>query len=410
MNFSLPHRAAASGKPASRRAAAARRRRGLILTGGVLLAAIAATTVAGGPAALASSPSPGTAKPSSPASSGQPPTGQVTWSITPATATAPLLYQPKFNYTTIKPGSTITDHVAIFNYSQQSAAFQIYGTDATGTTASNELLLMPATEQPKDIGAWVSFPQATRLSVIIAGKHAVIEPFTISVPRQATPGDHTGAIAAGVSTEKVGPHGELVTIATRIAISLEMRVIGPLHGGIRVDSVSAGFINNVDPIGDGSATVTYVLHNTGNIRLAGSQSVSVTGPFGISATLTPKLLPTILPGDSVQFTATVHKIYPAGPLTAHAQVSPGAPRGAPALAAAMAMVTGTASLFAVPWAALVVVILLVGGGIGWWQLVRFRQRRLQETVDAVADKVRRETEQRLLGSKDTSAGKPTGKS
>jgi cytoskeletal protein RodZ len=76
----------------------------------------------------------------------------------------------------------------------------------------------------------------------------------------------------------------------------------------------------------------------------------------------------------------------------------------------MAMVTGTASLFAVPWAALVVVILLVGGGIGWWQLVRFRQRRLQETVDAVADKVRRETEQRLLGSKDTSAGKPTGKS
>ena len=411
MNISYPHRAAASGDPASRGAAAGRRRRSLILTGGVLLAGLTATSAAVGPAALASSPSPGTSSSPPPASSGPlAPKGQVRWSITPATATAPLLGQLKFNYTNIKPGSTITDHVAVFNYSQQSAAFEIYGTDATGTTASNELLLMPATEQPKDIGAWVSFPHATRLSVIIPADRGVIEPFTISVPRQATPGDHTGAIVAAVSTQAIGAGGQGVTKAVRIALPLEIRVIGQLRAGMRVESVSAGFSNNADPIGDGTATVSFVVHNTGNIRLAGSQRVSVTGPFGMTAAIPPKLLATVLPGDSVQFTAAVHQLYPAGPLTAHVLVSPAAPRGEPALVTPMGMATATAGLFAVPWAALVVLILVVGGGVGWWKLLHYRQRRLQETVNAMAEDVRRETEQRLLGRTDTSAGTPTGQS
>jgi hypothetical protein len=238
----------------------------------------------------------------------------------------------------------------------------------------------------------------------------VIEPFTISVPRQSTPGDHTGAIAAGVSTEVQGAHGQLVTRETRIAIPLEMRIVGPLHAGMRVESISAGFVNNLDPIGDGSANVSFVVQNTGNIRLAGSQSVSVSGPFGISVKLPAKLLGMVLPGDSVQFTATVHKLYPAGPLTAHVQVSPSAPRGAPQLATPMAMVTGTASLFAVPWAALVVLILVIGAGVGLWQLLKYRRRRLHATMSAVAENVRRETEKRLLGSKDKSAGTPTGQS
>jgi uncharacterized protein HemX len=74
------------------------------------------------------------------------------------------------------------------------------------------------------------------------------------------------------------------------------------------------------------------------------------------------------------------------------------------------LATATAGLFAVPWAALVVLILVVGGGVGWWKFLHYRQRRLQETVNAMAEDVRRETEQRLLGRTDTSAGTPTGQS
>jgi hypothetical protein len=410
MNISHLYRVAASGEPAGHGVAAVRRRRGLVLASGVLLAAITTTAVAAGPAALADSLASGATSSSPPAKTATAPNGQVRWSISPATATAPLLSQAKFTYTNIQPGATVSDHLAVFNYSQRAIAFELYGTDAIGTTATNELLLMPGAERPKDIGAWVSFPHAARLSVIIPADRGVIEPFTIGVPRNATPGDHTGAIAAAVSSEVAGSHGQLVTKEVRIAIPLEMRVTGPLHAGMRVGYLSAGFINNVDPVGDGSARVSFIVQNTGNIRLAGSQRVSVTGPFGMTASIAPKLLATILPGDSVQFTATLHELYPAGPLTAHVQVSPGAPGGEPALATPMAMVTGTASLFAVPWAALVVLILLIGGAVGWRRWVVYRQRRLNEAVSAIAENVRHETEQRLLGRGDKSAGTPTGKS
>jgi hypothetical protein len=411
MNISPPQRAAVSGDPAKPTAAAAHRSRGIVLTVG-LLAVIATAAVAAAPAALASSPSPGTAK-SSPPPSSRPqlaPPGEIRWSLTPASATAPILSETKFSYLNIRPGATVLDHVAVFNYSRQAEAFEIYGTDATGTTASNELLLMPATEQPTDIGAWVSFPHAARLSVIIPGDHGVIEPFTIDVPRDATPGDHTGGIVAAVSTEAVNHKGQELTTVSRIAIPLEMRVIGPLRAGMRVDTIWAGFANNVNPVGDGSATVTFVVQNTGNIRLAGTQRVTVTGPFGLKATIRPKLLATVLPGDSVEFTARAPGLYPAGPLTAHVVVSPAAPAGAPALAAPMSVIDGSVSLFAVPWAALVLLLVLIGAGIGSLQVLRYRERRLQEVVNTIADRVRRETEQKLLGKKGTSAGTPKGQS
>jgi hypothetical protein len=411
MIISLLHRIAASGDPATRGAAAAHRRR-RVLTGGLLLATITAGAALAGPAALASpspSPSPHSSKPAAPAGRHQlAPKGQVRWSLVPASATTPYPGRLKFTYTNVKPGSKISDHVAIFNYSRQAASFEIYGTDATGTTASDELLLMPATQQPKDIGAWVSFPHTSKISVIIPADHGVIEPFTITVPRHATPGDHTGGLAAAVGTEVLNSKGQGVSKAYRIAIPLEVRIAGPLHAGLQVESISAGFNNPVNPVGKGSATVTYVVHNTGNIRLDGSQSVRVTGPFGMTASIAPKLIATVLPGDSVQFTAKTRGLYPAGPLTAHVQVKPAAPAGEPALTAPMALVSGTASLFAVPWAAILVILMLAGGAVGLVHALRYRRRRMQEVVNAVAENIRRETEQRLLGGQNTSAGTPAG--
>src|SRR4029077_15523177 len=136
-----------------------------------------------------------------------------------------------------------------------------------------------------------------------------------------------------VDTGATTAQGQRGTKEGRIAVPLELRVFGPLPAGMRVEATPAGFINNVDPIGNGSATVSFVVQNTGNIRLAGSQVVSVTGPFGMKAIVRPKVLATILPGDSVVFTATAHALYPAGPLPARVQVTPGPPRGEPVLAA-----------------------------------------------------------------------------
>ena len=44
--------------------------------------------------------------------------------------------------------------------------------------------------------------------------------------------------------------------------------------------------------------------DAGNVLLAGTQVVTVTGPFGAKSTIRMHALPTILPGDSVQYSVS----------------------------------------------------------------------------------------------------------
>jgi hypothetical protein len=371
---------------------------GRVVAGGLLLAAMAYGAVVAGPAALASSQS---------AAAGSAQTAgagiRVTWSLIPASATAPD-QRSKFSYTNVQPGSVIYDHVAVVNRSSKAFAFSVYATDATGTTAQNVLLLMPGSEKPRDIGSWVTFPKgAQRLSVIIPAGKGYIEPFKIAVPRHATPGDHTGGVIAAVSFTQVNTKGQVVTENQRIAVPLELRVAGQLRAGLQVESISTGFHGPLSPFATGKATVSYTVVNTGNVRLTGSQSVSVTGPFGISSKVQLKNLPTVLPGDAIRVTAQPAGLYPAGPMTARVRVTPGLPLAEPAMTLPAGSVN-TASLFAVPWPLLLLLLLIIGSAVagyvgrGWWH------RQFRARLDAAAESARLETERRLLGNKSGTSG------
>jgi hypothetical protein len=366
----------------------------------VLLAASGMAAAAAMPAAAAPL-SPATPSRSAQPAGSRPPgpaPGQISWSVIPATATAPDT-RADFNYQVVKPGERIFDHVAVLNHSRQSAAFSIYATDATGTTASNALTLLPANKKPADVGAWATFPgHAAQLSIIIPAGKGLIEPFTIVVPRHATPGDHTGGMIAAVGEPHKNAAGQSVLLYQRIAVPVELRVTGPLHAALRVESISGSFNDKVNPFGPGSATVSYTVRNIGNVKLTGSQVVRVTGPFGVTSTIRPKGLPTLLPGDSIRVTADPGGLYPAGPLAAHVTVSPGWPVKAAPLAVRLVLTGGSAALFAVPWALLGLVFLLAAAGIGGSYGWRWRRRVHRGEVAAAAEQARRETERRLLGT------------
>jgi hypothetical protein len=389
---------------------APRRLAGRLAGAGFLVAAFAAGAVAAGPTVLASQP-PARSQSSvegHPAKAGSVQTvsaaGTITWSEIPSSATEPDS-RSKFTYTNIKPGSTIFDHVAVINRSSFSVAFNVYATDATGTTQAGALTLMPATEKPRDIGSWVVFRNgARRVAIIIDGGKGVILAFKIAVPRNATPGDHTGGMIASVGFQRTNSKGQVVREDQRIAVPLELRVTGRLRAGLQVQSISTGFHSPINPFATGSATVSYTVVNTGNVRLSGRQIVSVTGPFGSSSKLKAMNLPVVLPGDSIRYTTQAGGLYPLGPMTAHVSVSLGLPPGAPPMTLPAGYVTGSASLFAVPWSLVVLVILLIGAafggywGRGWWHRM-FRAR-----LDAAAESARRETERRLLGDKGAATG------
>ncbi len=372
--------------------------RSRVLAGTLLLAAIGAVAAAPAAAALPlSHASPvSAARPGQPALSGPGP-GVVSWSVEPASATAPDS-RSIFTYTNIQPGSSILDHVAIFNRSSQAVAFSVYATDASGTSASDALTLLPANARPKDIGAWTTFPgHVGVLSIVIPGNKGVIEPFTITVPRLATPGDHVGGMIAAVGVPHHTSSGQSVILSERIAVPMELRVTGNLVASLKVESVSLGFSNPFNPFGGGSAHVTYSVVNTGNVLLSGTQVVTVTGPFGAKSTIRMHALPTILPGDSIRYSVSAGGLYPAGSVSALVTVTPGWPSDATPLPVNLVSASASASLFAVPWALLVLVILLGGGGYGWSRVVRRRRRAHQADIALAAEQARQETERRLLG-------------
>ncbi|HEX6453606.1 MAG TPA: hypothetical protein VF060_29590 [Trebonia sp.] len=379
--------------------------------GGLLLAALTAVMASvAGPAAAAPRSISAPAQPGQQAQvsvvdigQGTPP-GQVTWSVSPATAKGPDNTRNLYNYGQVKPGSTIIDHVAIVNRSKQAAAFSLYATDATGTSRQDALLLLEQGKTPTDVGAWATFPGgASQMNTVIPGNRAVIVAFALKVPQLATPGDHTSAMVAAVGIPRKGKSGLAVVQNYRIAVPIELRVPGKLHAAIQIQSLSGGFSVPVNPAGDGSATISYTVANVGNVKQTGSQVVTVTGWFGQKATVRPANLPTILPGDSIRVTVPVPGLYPAGPMTAHVTVNPGWPLRTIKLAGNLRPVSNSASLFAWPWALLGLILLLIAIGFGIWWLLRLRGREHQAEVMAAAARASRETERRLLGRKPTVA-------
>jgi hypothetical protein len=377
---------------------------------GCLLAAAVIGAAATGPAAAAAPAAPTGASSAGAgtrlaASVAGTPSGQVTWSVLPATSKGPDPTRIAFSYGVIKAGSSIQDHVEIVNRSSQSAAFSVYATDASGTSSRGALLLLGSSQKSTDIGAWASFPGgAKQLSTIIPGKGAIVEAFTLSVPPQATPGDHTGAMVAAVGVSRKNANGEMVVENYRIAVPLELRVPGALKAGIQVQSISTGFSDPVNPFGTGSATVSYTITNTGNVRQSAAPAVRVTGPFGQSATVHPAKLPDILPGDSVRVSASLPGLFPVGPMTANVDAAPGYPQGTIPLARTAADASGSASLFAFPWSLLGLILLLVAIGVAIWFFLRWRRRLRRAELAAVAARASRDTERRLLGGRAPANG------
>ncbi|HYS36031.1 MAG TPA: DUF916 domain-containing protein [Pseudonocardiaceae bacterium] len=310
----------------------------------------------------------------------------ISWAVAPSTQNGPD-GRTHYTYTDVKPGTLVHDFVGITNYSTQPVTFAVYASDGV-TTSAGSIGLAPAKQKPVDIGAWL---HTARAEVTVPPRARVNEPITLTVPANATPGDHVGGVIASVSET---PQGGKVTREDRVGVAVYLRVAGPLHPALSVESASTnGYHDTVNPFGGGSTTVSYTVHNTGNVRLSGNQEVTVTGLFGIPlATVHPTTLQQVLPGDSVRVVAHLSGVFPAGPLDVHVKVTPVEVPGSPHLTVPLAAGSYTVSIWATPWAQLGLLILLVAAafGVRWW--LRGRRRRRADLLAAAVEQGRREAQ------------------
>jgi WxL interacting protein linking bacterial and host surfaces len=308
----------------------------------------------------------------------------ISWTVAPSTAKGPD-GRTNFSYTNVKPGTELKDYIGITNFSTRPIDFKLYAVDGV-TTSAGSLGLASATQRKVDLGTMVKLAAG---SVRLPPHARANVPFTVLLPADTTPGDHVGGIVASV-TEAL--NGGRVAREDRIGVAMYVRVAGALHPTLGIESVStSGYHGTPNPFAGGSTTVSYTVHNTGNVRLGADQQVRITGLFGIPlVTVHPKALEELLPGATVRVKTTLTGIFPLAPLGVHITVTPTPVQGSPGLRVPLRPAAYAVGLGALPWPQLVVLAVLVALGYGLVRWLRSRRTRQARAVAAAVEQGRRE--------------------
>ncbi|HEX8627234.1 MAG TPA: DUF916 domain-containing protein [Catenuloplanes sp.] len=272
---------------------------------------------------------------------------ELRWAVQPSGPQGPG-ERSRFGYD-LAPGQRLDDRVAITNLSRRPLTFTVYATDAT-TTTDGSFTLLPASRPATDAGAWIGLPRKQHTAR--PGQRIVL-PFRLTVPANATAGDHAAGILASVVERRVDGQGQQVNVDRRVAARVYLRVTGPVRPAVQITTVRTAFDNPLLPFARGPMTVTYRVRNTGNVRVTGALSVRATGLFGVPLSGTGRReLPDLLPGAEVELAQRVDGTFPAGLVT-----------GSVALAAAdrvgrLPTQTRAAAVWTVPWTFVLVLTLM----------------------------------------------------
>jgi hypothetical protein len=359
------------------------------LSAGPLLASPSGDTATGHPVTVGQDPPP------------PPEEGQLTWGVVPANAEGQPDNRVSFRLE-VEPGGTVTEHALVTNYSSTPVTFDIRGSDGV-ISEDGAFDVLPPDDEQKDIGTWIEVQQAAEVP---AGGSALI-PFTITVPANATPGDHPGGIVAGISRTSEEEGGPQVGMNARVGVRIHMRVAGEVEPVVTISDVNTSYDASLNPFSAGTLTVTYTVTNEGNIRLGSIQEGEVDGLFGLpSGAEGPRGAVIgdqreLLPGDSVTVTEVLEDTWPMGRLSTEVTGYQDPVGEDPGLGE-LDPVSASASVWAIPWPQLVVLLLVLLVIAG---LIRRRARRRGRVEQAIADA-------KAEGAKEAGAsrnGKSTGK-
>jgi hypothetical protein len=249
----------------------------------------------------------------------------------------------------------------------------LYASDAT--LSGGHFALKLQSERQRDIGAWITIDGPSRITVparTAKGPTVRIVSFELHIPVTASPGDHAGAVLVSLHTA-ASRSGNSLGLNQRVGSRVYLRVAGPVHPALTVTRLAARYRAQDfwNPFGSGDVAVTYRVVNTGNVILAGSQKVSVSGLFGSATSSRLPDIAQLLPGDYFDVSTTVKNVFAQIRLSVTVKLHPIPPVGAvdPGLQDS----STTKGLWAIPWM-LLVVILILGLGVAGW-LRRRNQRR-----------------------------------
>jgi hypothetical protein len=334
----------------------------ILSTGAIAASAAPAFAASGSPSASPTSTGAGAAAPSPAAK-----TPTVTFGIGP-TAALGSQERPYFSFG-VTPGAEAADHVTLVNFSSESLKLTVYPVEADNTD-TGAIGFLSATDKPVDIATWLSVGATHAVVVTVPGRPTsstapghVTLPIKLTVPADAQPGDHVGGIVASLNVQSTKSNGEHVTLEQRVVSRVYVRVSGPLRPKLQIVGVHTSYHSKDATFGSGSMSVTYTVENTGNVRLAASQSVGVSGIFGGSKKINPGAIAQLLPGGSSTVSVIVPSVLPGILVRPHITLKPAALPGD--VDPKLKPISYRSWVLAVPWGIVAVLGLLIIAF--WWR-------------------------------------------
>lgn len=295
-----------------------------------------------------------------------------TFGIGPANATG-ADGRSALNYL-VNPGGQNADHVIVHNYSDETLTILVYSADAT-SAADGTIGFRPRTSPGTDASRWITFVNGTTtVQLVLHPRQAVVLPVNIAVPPKANPGDHLAGVFASLISQVVGKgqQSQKLNLEQRVAVRSYFRISGDIHPQLTVEHLRASYHDNWNPIGKGSASIAYTVHNTGNVTLGGPQSVKVSGLLGSTGVkVAIAQVPPLLPGGSATVRVHVKNVSPEFVMTAKVKV---VPAGLPSTVnPGLHNASYSATFWAMPWLLLIIIGLILGGTT--WAIIRSRGPR-----------------------------------
>jgi hypothetical protein len=277
----------------------------------------------------------------------------------------------------VSPGGKSQDHVAVVNLTTRTLRIAVYPVDSN-TSPDGSLGFAPRSAKPLDAGSWIHVVTPNnRSSVRVPARSKVVLPVKVIVPANAQPGDHAAAIIASVTSKVVAKGGtsQNLGLEQRVALRTFFRISGPLGPKLEVQGLTVSDPVSWNPISGSTATVTYRVRNTGNVRLGARQAVTISGLFH-TATATVKSVPVLLPGGTADYRVRVTGVYPQLHMTARVSLRP-IPVPGDADPPLPGSYDSTDGFWAIPWPLLIAVVALLVLIVG---LVLRASRRRKSTM------------------------------
>ncbi|WP_428964926.1 hypothetical protein [Micromonospora fluostatini] len=302
----------------------------------------------------------------------------LTWAVQPADRDGPD--GRRWIERTLDPGQVVTEHLAVRNFSDAAVVFSLKAADGY-LTDRGRFTMLPSHQPSVAGGTWIE----VRETVTVGARQTLVVPFTITVPPDATPGDHPAGIAATVTSS-----GGTVAVESRVGFRVMLRASGAITASLAVGDLDVTYRPSWNPFAAGTMRVRYTARNDGTVAATGRGRVTVSGPFGLARQDGVADVDQTLPRGSRAVDVRVPGVWAVGPLRAAVDVSPAVDGDAPAVAD-LRPSSATVTVWALPWPQLALAVGLAGLVLAYRSVVRRRRRRLARLLAEAREEGRAET-------------------